>query len=89
MKIVFACKDELIARYCQQTFGEQWSNDLAGCSEEDRSVLLGQWTARLFTEATRQEWWDYTVEGDPQRRVLTRGPDGNPLPLLPIVMTVP
>lgn len=79
MKVEITCKDSLIEKYCQETFGPRFQKALdririAGSKEG----LLRRFTNELTKEATRQEWYDYVeipgmVPGTTRRMPLMEG----------------
>lgn len=82
--VKFECKDDAMAKYCQQKFGAQFSAELD--KDPDKRVgLQAVWMARLMTEAAKQEWFDYEVD-DEGNRVVLRQPDGRPKVLVPDIV---
>jgi hypothetical protein len=84
----FACKDELLARFHDQLFGEEFRAELQTAC--DLGELRDSWNKRMLTEARRQEHWDYLVSDTaPGGREVIYGKTARgvePIPLVPDLM---
>ena len=65
--VTFTCKDRTLARYCELEFGKRFQADLDATPPEKRSELLGRWKEILYSEAMRQEWYDYILDDQGKR----------------------
>ena len=85
-EVVFHCpKDPHIEQYCQGEFGPRFTQQLRALRDPYQSLdLLGEWQVRLYQEAQRQQWYDFSVTPDGVRRVL-KSATGQKVLLVPTV----
>lgn len=87
VELVFECKDDLIAKYCDREFRKDFTAKLI--------ELLPDWdawtryvNAMMDREAFIQEWYDYRTDDQGNRHVILN-PDGTKKLLAPTVRIEP
>ena len=87
MTIEFHCKDPLLAKHYEHTFGDQFADHLTVMVGPPMSEIRAYWEMCMLEEALRQEHYDYT-EDDRGVRTPIREADGTPKLLIPDLKVV-
>lgn len=87
VELVFECKDEPIARHCDQMFRGAFESKFIETAPDADSWSI--YVNKVLTiEARRQEWYDYRTDDQGNRHVILN-PDGTKKLLAPTVRIEP